>query len=168
LHGTSRRHFDIQHGGEHHAVALERQRDGTLAMHIGTQRWPLLARALGDARHDITLGTRRMTLTVHVHGTRVAVFAPEGSAVLQRVDPLELAGANAAEGGRLTAPMPGKVIALLAVVGQSVQRGQALAVMEAMKMEHTLSAPRDGVVAEVLYAVGDQVAEGGELLKLAV
>ena len=39
--------------------------------------------------------------------------------------------------------------------------------MEAMKMEHTLTAPRDGVVAEVLYAVGDQVAEGGELLKLA-
>ena len=43
---------------------------------------------------------------------------------------------------------------------------QALAVMEAMKMEHTLHAPRDGVVAELLYAVGDQVAEGGELLRL--
>jgi 3-methylcrotonyl-CoA carboxylase alpha subunit len=40
-------------------------------------------------------------------------------------------------------------------------------VMEAMKMEHTIAAPADGVVAEVLYAPGDQVAEGAELLKLA-
>jgi 3-methylcrotonyl-CoA carboxylase alpha subunit len=51
-------------------------------------------------------------------------------------------------------------------VGERVQRGQALAVMEAMKMEHTLSAPHDGVVQQLLYAVGDQVAEGGELLRL--
>jgi 3-methylcrotonyl-CoA carboxylase alpha subunit len=47
-----------------------------------------------------------------------------------------------------------------------VRRGQALAVMEAMKMEHTISAPADGVVAELPYAVGDQVAEGAELLRL--
>jgi 3-methylcrotonyl-CoA carboxylase alpha subunit len=58
------------------------------------------------------------------------------------------------------------VVGFLAQVGDRVQRGQALAVMEAMKMEHTLTAPRDGVVAELLYAVGDQVAEGGELLRL--
>ena len=63
--------------------------------------------------------------------------------------------------------MPGKVIAFLAKAGETVTRGQALAVMEAMKMEHTLHAPRDGVVAELLYAVGDQVGEGGELLRLA-
>ena len=47
-----------------------------------------------------------------------------------------------------------------------MKRGQPLAVMEAMKMEHTISAPRDGTVAELLYAVGDQVGEGGELLRL--
>jgi pyruvate/2-oxoglutarate dehydrogenase complex dihydrolipoamide acyltransferase (E2) component len=62
--------------------------------------------------------------------------------------------------------MPGKVIAFLAKPGERVQRGQALAVMEAMKMEHTINAPRDGVVQELLYGVGDQVAEGGELLRL--
>ena len=48
-----------------------------------------------------------------------------------------------------------------------VKAGQPLAVMEAMKMEHTISAPKDGVVAELLYAPGDQVADGAELLKLA-
>ena len=44
--------------------------------------------------------------------------------------------------------------------------GQPLAVMEAMKMEHTITAPRDGTIAELLYAAGDQVNEGGELLRL--
>jgi 3-methylcrotonyl-CoA carboxylase alpha subunit len=63
--------------------------------------------------------------------------------------------------------MPGKVVAFLAAAGDKVTRGQPLAVLEAMKMEHTLAAPRDGVVAELLYAVGDSVAEGGELLRLA-
>ena len=63
--------------------------------------------------------------------------------------------------------MPGKVISFLAAPGQEVKKGQALAVMEAMKMEHTINSPRDGVVAELLYAVGDQVSEGGELLSLA-
>ena len=50
--------------------------------------------------------------------------------------------------------------------GDAVKKGQALAVMEAMKMEHTIAAPADGTVSEVLYAPGDQVAEGAELLKL--
>jgi 3-methylcrotonyl-CoA carboxylase alpha subunit len=62
--------------------------------------------------------------------------------------------------------MPGKVIALLVKAGDPVAQGQAVAVMEAMKMEHTLAAPHDGRVAELLYAVGDQVAEGAELLRL--
>ena len=48
----------------------------------------------------------------------------------------------------------------------AVSRGQALAIMEAMKMEHTIAAPADGVVAEILYAPGDQVQEGAELLRL--
>ncbi|MES2243346.1 MAG: biotin/lipoyl-containing protein [Pseudomonadota bacterium] len=47
-----------------------------------------------------------------------------------------------------------------------MSKGQALAVMEAMKMEHTIAAPADGVVQEVLYAPGDQVTEGAELLKM--
>ena len=102
-------------------------------------------------------------------GERYAVFAPTlpgGSALLQEHDPLVHAADGAAEGGRLTAPMPGKVISLLVAAGAAVTKGQPLAVMEAMKMEHTLAAPRDGTVAELLYAVGDQVAEGAELLRL--
>ncbi len=68
---------------------------------------------------------------------------------------------------RLTAPMPGKLISFAAKAGDRVRRGQPLAVMEAMKMEHTISAPRDGQVLELLFGPGDQVAEGAELLKLS-
>ena len=56
---------------------------------------------------------------------------------------------------------------MLAKAGDTVKRGQPLAVMEAMKMEHTISAPRDGQVQELLFAAGDQVAEGAELLRLS-
>jgi 3-methylcrotonyl-CoA carboxylase alpha subunit len=62
--------------------------------------------------------------------------------------------------------MPGKVVSVSVKAGDKVFKGQVLAVMEAMKMEHTWSAPFDGVVSELLYAPGDQVAEGAELLKL--
>jgi 3-methylcrotonyl-CoA carboxylase alpha subunit len=48
--------------------------------------------------------------------------------------------------------------------GDAVKKGQPLVIMEAMKMEHTISAPGDGLVEEVLYQVGDQVADGAPLL----
>ncbi|MBI3369243.1 MAG: hypothetical protein HY021_12615 [Burkholderiales bacterium] len=166
LHGGARRHFDIQHAGAQHAVALDRRHDGRCQLQIGDQSWAFSARALGEGRHDVLLGERRLTLGVHVQGERVAVFAPEGSAVVTEIDVFAHAGEGGGDAGRLTAPMPGKVIAFLAKAGDKVDKGQPVAVMEAMKMEHTLHAPRDGVVAELLYAVGDQVAEGGELLRL--
>jgi 3-methylcrotonyl-CoA carboxylase alpha subunit len=68
--------------------------------------------------------------------------------------------------GRLTAPMPGKVIAVLVEPGAVVEKGTPLIVMEAMKMEHTIGAPSAGKVTEVLYGVGDQVADGAQLLVL--
>jgi 3-methylcrotonyl-CoA carboxylase alpha subunit len=56
--------------------------------------------------------------------------------------------------------MPGKVIAVNVGVGDTVEKGQVLAVMEAMKMEHSLAAPRDGVVGTVGAEIGAQVSEG--------
>jgi 3-methylcrotonyl-CoA carboxylase alpha subunit len=81
---------------------------------------------------------------------------------------LQHAGEMHEEGGRLTAPMPGKLIAFNVKTGDKVFKGQALAVMDAMKMEHTISSPVEGVVQELLYVPGDQVLEGAELLKLGV
>jgi 3-methylcrotonyl-CoA carboxylase alpha subunit len=103
---------------------------------------------------------------VYAHGEQVSVFAPGGRADVREVDDIAHAGDSAGAAGQLTAPMPGKLIAYMARPGDKVARGQPLAVMEAMKMEHTIHAPRDGVVRECLYAPGDQVGEGSELLRL--
>ncbi len=165
LHGGAARLLHLEHQGRPLLLRLERRHDGGTRIAIGDRHWAFTARALGDGRHDVRIGEARLTATVHAHGEDYAVFTAAGSALLSDHDPLRHAGAAAAE-GRLTAPMPGKVVGFLARVGDRVQRGQALAVMEAMKMEHTISAPHDGVVEELLYAPGDQVAEGGELLRL--
>ena len=71
---------------------------------------------------------------------------------------------EAVSGGRLSAPMPGRVVAVAAEAGAPVSRGQTLMVIEAMKMEHAITAPADGVVERVNYAVGDSVDEGAELI----
>ncbi len=166
MHGAAVRRFDIETDGAHHVARLTRTHRGAAALALGEQTWPFAASALGGAQHDVTLGERRWTLTVYACGERYTVFAPQGAATLHIVDPIAHAGDAAGEAGRLTAPMPGKLIALLAKSGEAVKKGQPLAVMEAMKMEHTITAPRDGTVAELLYAVGDQVLEGEELLRL--
>ena len=165
LFGGATRHFDLDLGGTVQRASLYRGHDGSLTLAVADRRWPFTSRSLGADCHDVTLGEQRWTLAVYADGERITVFAPQGSLTLQEVDPLAHAGEGAAV-GRLTAPMPGKVVAFLALAGDAVKAGQALAVMEAMKMEHTIVSPRDGIVAELLYAVGDQVAEGGELLRL--
>jgi len=170
LHGGARRRFSLElqsAAGQPLAAVLERLHDGATVLSIGERRWPFAARALGAARHEVQLGGQRGVLAVYAQNERYAVFADAGSALVAEHDPIAHAGDQAGESGRLTAPMPGKVVALHVKAGDTVQRGQALAVMEAMKMEHTLHAPRDGRVLEVLYAAGDQVVEGGELLRLS-
>jgi 3-methylcrotonyl-CoA carboxylase alpha subunit len=102
--------------------------------------------------------------TVVREGEAFHVFTGGMHHVLPYSDPLAHAGEAEAEGGRLTAPMPGKIVAVLAEKGKSVEKGAPLLIMEAMKMEHTIAAPADGMVEDLLYAVGDQVAEGAQLL----
>jgi len=176
LHGGAQRRLSLELAGQPLAVTLQRLHDGATVLSIGAQRWQFAARPLGDARHEVRLtgggaageaGEQRTVLTVYAAPERYAVFADAGQALVAEFDAIAHAGDHAGESGRLTAPMPGKVIAFHVKNGDTVKRGQALAVMEAMKMEHTLHAPRDGRVLELLYAAGDQVAEGGELLRLS-
>jgi 3-methylcrotonyl-CoA carboxylase alpha subunit len=171
LTGTALRRFDVEVGGEHHVIRLSRSKEGAMDLLMGERRLPMTFTQRGDALFDVTVAAQRSTLTVYAQQDRITVFGAEASTSLRLIDPTAHAIAQAADaassGGRLTAPMPGKVISFLAKPGQAVKQGQALAVMEAMKMEHTINSPRDGTVAELLYAIGDQVNEGGELLTLA-
>ena len=73
-------------------------------------------------------------------------------------------GADDSAGGLVRAPMHGKVLAVLVEQGAAVARGQRLAIIEAMKMEHTLTAAVDGTVAEIAASVGAQIAEGAKVM----
>jgi 3-methylcrotonyl-CoA carboxylase alpha subunit len=98
------------------------------------------------------------------HGPEIGVFLEGESWRLVEVDPLAAHAGDDPTAGRLTAPMPGRITQLIIGPGMEVERGQPLMIIEAMKMEHTVTAPADGVVEAVRFAVGDQVEEGAELI----
>ena len=174
-YGVATRNFGfVFHGASYNAV-LTYAHDGSLQLSVadvdGDVSGVLAYRQEGDALH---VSFAHHTACVQVfhetqgHEEVAHVFAPQGATRITVVDALAHAGETQEAGGRLTAPMPGKVVSFAVKAGDKVKAGQALAVMEAMKMEHTIAAPADGEVLELLYAPGDQVAEGEELLKLKV
>jgi 3-methylcrotonyl-CoA carboxylase alpha subunit len=115
-----------------------------------------------------TLGRQSSLATIVIDGPQALIVGSAGRHELTRVNLLaHVADDTLDHGGSLAAPMPGKILSIAVAPGASVTRGQALIVMEAMKMEHTITAPKDGVVGEVFYAVGDQVAEGTPLIGMA-
>jgi acetyl-CoA carboxylase biotin carboxylase subunit len=97
----------------------------------------------------------------------IAIMEEGETFVVHPYDPFEAAEATGAASDRIVAPMPGKVIQVLVRPGDKVKKGQPLAVLEAMKMEHTLSAPADSLVATVDVAAGDQVNESAVLVRFA-
>lgn len=113
------------------------------------------------------LPDRRVRGTVIWQGERAVVFREGNTTALTWRDPLAHADDDAGDhAGSLTAPMPGKIIAVHVAAGDTVERGQALLVMEAMKMEHTITAPEAGQVGEVFFGIGDQVTDGAVLLAI--
>lgn len=91
-----------------------------------------------------------------------------GDSVLVEVPDFESDAEALAGGDVVKAPMPGKLLSVLVAVGDTVEKGQTVAVMEAMKMEHSLPAPRDGVVESVHAVAGAQIGEGTQLVGLEV
>lgn len=143
--GLTYRHdgWEIDLDGQRQRLELLKRDGAELSLRLGDTALHGCVRRDGDVFHVFTAG-RHFTLAYN--------------------DPMAHAGEVEAAGGRLTAPMPGKVVAVLAQSGKDVKKGEPLVIMEAMKMEHTISAPSDGLVEEVLYSVGDQVADGAPLL----
>lgn len=118
-----------------------------------------------DSELAAQLGDRRLHAAVVPSGERRLVFCEGRTWNLTVLDRLHTGGTgDDTEGGGLRAPMPGKVIAHLAPIGTPVEKGTPLLVMEAMKMEHTIAAPRNGTVKAYHYSPGDQVQDGAELL----
>jgi 3-methylcrotonyl-CoA carboxylase alpha subunit len=164
-HGVFTRRFAFEFAGEPVQAGLTYLHDGALSFKVGEVAGVLEFTAT-PAGIDLRFAGQRALVTVYRQGEVAHIHTAQGATQIVAVDLLLHAGEAPAEVGRLTAPMPGKVVSFAVKAGDIVKRGQALAVMDAMKMEHTIAAPIDGVVEELLYAPGDQVVEGAELLKL--
>ena len=164
-HALNVRRFEFEFHGEPASATLTYLHDGALSLSVGDSMGTLTYRGTADGTAIQFVGQSHVA-TIHSRGDKVHVFTARGATQITLIDMLDHAGDSAAEAGRLTAPMPGKVVSFAVKAGDKVTKGQALAVMDAMKMEHTIAAPMDGTVAELLFAPGDQVVEGAELLKL--
>src|ERR1051325_1607390 len=135
-------------------------------LRIGERDYDALAEPRENGRLAVTLDGARSTAVVLDHDTQLAVFIAGEGWQFDEIDPLAPPQGADVGAGRLTAPMPGRVIELLIAPRAAVRKGQALILIEAMKMEHTIAAPREGFVAGVNFAAGDLVEEGAELIAL--
>ncbi len=111
----------------------------------------------------VVLNGMRQSARVVRHGDELTVITHDGSHRLRLQNPLDLGAADDGPDPRIVAPMPGRIVEILVGAGDKVKRGAPLILLEAMKMEHTLAAPSDGLIRGVAYAVGDLVEDGAEL-----
>ncbi|MCB1956819.1 MAG: 3-methylcrotonyl-CoA carboxylase, partial [Rhodocyclaceae bacterium] len=163
LNNSARRDLCLRFGEQEQTVGVTYRRDG-YTLSIGDRQ--VHARGEREPRGQLRVeldGTRMDAAVIHA-GEKRHVFLHGRTWMLASIDPLyHGADASGTEGG-LLAPMPGKVIALVATAGASVVKGAPLLILEAMKMEHTITAPADGTVKAFHFAVGDQVGDGAELV----
>jgi 3-methylcrotonyl-CoA carboxylase alpha subunit len=151
-YGEQERTVVVGYANDHYVLEL----DGTTTLARGE---------LGaNSTLRVELGGLRLDATVVVAGERRHVFLHGRSYQLARVDPLYHSREGQGPEGGLLAPMPGKVVAILAKPGTKLAKGAPLLVLEAMKMEHTILAPGPGQVRAFRFAVGEQVSEGAELV----
>ena len=125
--------------------------------------------AQGEFAADGTLsgiaGDEKVSAVWMRAGGDINLFTKDATRRFAIVDPLHDADDAQVPGGRLVAPMPGRVISLLVEPGARVDANEPVIVLEAMKMEHTLRAPSSGTVVSFRFAAGEQVDEGAELVE---
>jgi 3-methylcrotonyl-CoA carboxylase alpha subunit len=109
----------------------------------------------------------RLPVSVVRHGDDITVIRNGINHQLKWIDLQALYGTEEEAVGRLTAPMPGRIVQVIVEPGAEVKRGAPLLVLEAMKMEYTITAPADGKIEAIRYAAGDVVDEGAELISFA-
>ena len=147
--------MEFKFGGDR--IEIFPQRDGStfihegMLLHMGDELWL----ELDGRKHKATATKVGDVWWVHVLGHTLQFEVIEPGAV----------GSDDDKG--LIAPMPGKILEVHVKVGQTVSAGETLMIMEAMKMEHKITAGSDGVIESIFYQQGDQVEQGTELLSIS-
>jgi 3-methylcrotonyl-CoA carboxylase alpha subunit len=122
-----------------------------------------LAPREGD-RLQIALDHETYFANVARLGNTLSAITPQGRYDLELVDPFHYEPADALPDARLTALMPGRVVKVMTAVGDAVKKGQSLMILEAMKMEHTITSPREGVIERVAFRENDLVPADAVLI----
>jgi acetyl/propionyl-CoA carboxylase alpha subunit len=150
-----------------HNVALSRS-ERAYRLHFGDQVVDVDLKTSPDGRAWLTVGERHVEVVVAVRGDDVFVHIDGEAYQLRYQHPLDRLAAQAggAASDRILAPMPGSIVSVAVKAGDAVAKGQTLLVMESMKMETTIAAPRDGVIAAVTYDKGQTFDRDVLLLSL--
>jgi 3-methylcrotonyl-CoA carboxylase alpha subunit len=164
LNEASHHDFVFVEGGQAHEVRVLFRGQG-LRVSAGTTELALSGQTLGDGRLLLQLDGHAFKARAVREGTDWHIFSSGDYRRLSLKEPLQGMDQDA-RSGSLAAPMPGRIVQVLTRPGASVKRGDPLLILEAMKMEHTITAPGDGVVEQVHFAPGEQVLEGANLITL--
>ena len=152
--------------GDQETAVTVHYRDGHYLMDLPGGTAAVRGEFDADGAMIAEIAGSRVRATAVRQGEALTIFVRGFSHNLIVVDRLAASAAHDAGAGRLTAPMPGKIIEIMTDDGAAVEAGTPLLVLEAMKMEHTITAPAAGTVRRVCFAVGDQVEEGAELVEI--
>ena len=154
--------------GKSHAVQLEFERASAVRARVdGAAAVALAEASVSAADVAVRIGARRFAARALRSGARVHLWLEDTHEEFVLEDPREREFRSSAASGGLTSALPGVVVSVPVQVGQEVEAGTVLMLIEAMKMEHAITAPYAGRVTAVHFAAGDRVAEGSALLELA-
>ncbi len=152
------------HDGDRPLEVIVEYRGEGYELTLANSKIPAHGSLGGDGRLSATLDGHSFAATLVRDGGDLTVVTADASHRLRLRDALEPEDLQDGGSDRVLAPMPGRVVQVLVAAGATVERGDALIVLEAMKMEHTVVAPESGSIVEVHFAAGDSVEEGVDLL----
>ncbi len=162
--------YFVQAGGREHEVEIANRPDGTVAASVGGRPVVLDVVAFSERELSVRVGSKVLDLTIEGSGPRLGVVASGTRTYVQvesermRVAARAKGPESAAKSREVRAPMPGRVIKVFVAEGESVVAGQAVVIVEAMKMENEVKARGDGVVAKIHTRVGVTVEANAVLI----
>jgi propionyl-CoA carboxylase alpha chain len=148
--------LELARGEELITVHYRSRRDGSFVLGVDGNEGQVHIHSCSGSHIDLEIDGRRRTLRAGRFGNHLHLTGPRGGVTFDLVPRFSIPVAEV-PGGAVAAPMPGKVIELRVAVGDSVEAGQVVTILEAMKMENHLTAPHAGIVRQIRVAVGDQI-----------
>ena len=162
LNHTYTETITLVHGDTSVEVVLSHE-NGSAKIRIGDSQWSGQAKPSTNGL-NVELDGHRINVLAQRNAAELTLFTDIGPILVNVLDPLSVGAQEESGGGHLESPMPGRIVSTLVNIGDSVEEGQPLIVLEAMKMEHTIAANVAGEVVDIKCEAGDLVNEGVELI----